>query len=171
MKVKIKKVSTEELTEALITEGNKIELPSIQTGWRFNFDKLSKKLKQAITYILTAAETPDTIEGCMIFQLIDGAIPYMAYLEVAPHNKTNPKRYDYVAGCLIAFAFKLAVLKGKGDFKAQLFFDVSEKTDEQQEKLIDLYRKKYGALRLSETRLVIIDAGGYALIDKYLDGT
>lgn len=168
MNVKILKVSTEQLVEAKIVDGKEIELPSIHTGWRFNFDKHSNDLLNAETYVLITDETPNIIEGCLIFQMIDKKVPYMAFVEVAPHNRENSKKYEYVAGCLIAFAFKQSVLKGKGVYKAQLFFDVKEELKQDEEKLIGLYRAKYNALWMGGTTLVIIDDGGYKLIEKYL---
>jgi hypothetical protein len=165
MEIKILKVSTDELLGATILDGKKVKLPSIQDGWRFNFDKLSN----ADTYALISEESQETVEGCLIFQMPDKKIPYKAYLEVAPHNQTSPKRYDYIAGCLIAFAFKVSVQRGKGDYQAQLFFDVQEEKEENAKKLIELYRTKYGALFLGETTLVIIDGAGYNLISKYLE--
>lgn len=169
MEIKILKVSTDELIGATILDGKSIKLPSMQDGWRFNFEKLSKTIQNAETYVLITNESPQTIEGCVIVQLIDKKIPYMAYLEVAPHNQTNPKRYDYIAGCLIAFAFKLSVQKGKGDYQAQLFFDVQEDNEDISKKLIYVYRSKYGALLMGETTLVIMDEAGYKLIKKYLE--
>jgi hypothetical protein len=169
MEIKILKVSTDELVGATIFDGKKVKLPSIQDGWRFNFDKLSKTLSNAETYVLISEESLESVEGCLIFQMVDKKIPYMAYLEVAPHNQARPKRYDYIAGCLIAFAFKLSVQKGKGDYQAQLFFDVQEEKEENAKKLFELYRTKYGALFFRETTLVIIDDAGYNLISKYLE--
>ncbi|MEJ0105517.1 MAG: hypothetical protein WDO19_24445 [Bacteroidota bacterium] len=169
MNVKILKVADDELVGATISEGGKTKLPSIHDGWRFNFDKHSKNLPNAETYILVSEESADVVEGCLIFQLIDKKVPYMSFVEVAPHNRADPKKYDYVAGCLIAFAFKLAVRKGKGDYKAQLFFDVSEESEEDERKLIALYRKKYKALHMGGTRLVIIDQAGYDLEVLYLN--
>ena len=61
------------------------------------------------------------------------------------------------------------MLKGKGDYKAQLFFDVMEESEEVAQKLIQIYREKYGALRITETRLVIIDEAGYKLIERHLN--
>ena len=168
MNVKILRVSTDDLVGASIVGGEAVALPSIHTGWRFNFDKHSKSLANARTYILVADETPDIIEGCLIFQMLDKKIAYMAFVEVAPHNRSDPKKYEYVAGCLIAFAFKQSVIRGKGHYKAQLFFDVQEQSKEDEEKLIAIYRYKYNARRMGGTRLVIIDEGGYDLIEKYL---
>ncbi len=169
MEIKILKVSTNELVGATILSGKKIKLPSIQDGWRFNFDKHSKTVINAETYVLIRDESPEIVEGCIIFQMVDKKIPYMAFLEVAPHNLASSKMYDYIAGCLIAFAFKLSVQKGKGEYQAQLFFDVLEEKEENAQKLIEIYRSKYGALFLGETTLVIIDDSGYKLISKYLE--
>jgi len=169
MKVKILNVSKDELTDASIMDGKKFTLPSMHNGWRYSFDKLSKILPNAETFVLVTEETPEIIEGCLIFQMINREVPYMAYLEIAPHNQADPKRYEYVAGCLIAFAFKQSLIKGKGYFKGQLFLDVLEEQKEDEIKLIGLYRKKYSARLLGDTRLVIIDDDGHALIKEFLE--
>lgn len=169
MEIKILRVSTDELVAATILDGKKVKLPSIQDGWRFNFNKLSNSISNSETYILISEKLVENVEGCLIFQMADKKIPYMAYLEIALHNQVSPKRYDYIAGCLIAFAFKLSVQKGKGDYQAQLFFDVQEEKEENAKRLIELYRTKYGALYLGGTTLVIIDVAGYDLISKYLE--
>src|SRR5688572_28075432 len=114
MDVRILNILTGELVEGRIISGRKLALPSVISGWRFNFDKHSKKLVNSETYVLVSGETPSIIEGCLIFQMIDGQVPYMTFIEVAPHNRGYAKKYDYVAGCLISFAFRLSVIKGKG---------------------------------------------------------
>ena len=53
----------------------------------------------------------------------------MALLEVAPHNKGNQKKYDRVAGCLIAFAYRQSVIQGKEHFNDMLFFEVLEEKE------------------------------------------
>lgn len=169
VEVRVLKVSVDALIGATILDGRKVKLPSIQDGWRFNFDKLSKTLRESETYVVITDEFPETVQGCLIFQMVNKKIPYMAYVEVAPQNQGNLKQYDYIAGYLIAYAFKLSVQKGKGDFQAQLFFDVQEENEEHARKLIELYRTKYGALFLSETTFVIMDDAGYNLISRYLD--
>src|SRR6187399_2071213 len=99
MKIKIIKVETAEEVNALIKEGKAKELPSMQDGWRYNFDKQVKKLKNATGYLLVTEETPDIIEGAMIFQMVDKMMPYIAYIEVAPRNRIALKKYNHVAGC------------------------------------------------------------------------
>jgi hypothetical protein len=170
MNVKILSVEDDILVDALIRKGNPAELPSMQEGWRFNFKKNLEKLSNAFPYVLVTLKTPEIIEGCLIFQMKDKIKPYMAFVEIAPHNKAHPKRYENVAGCLIAFAFMESLRKGKDDYKGYLLFDVQEETEEDQNKLIKMYRVKYGALHISETTLVIADDRGESLIEKYLTG-
>jgi len=45
MNVKIINAATFEQVDALIKKGKISELPSIQQGWRFNFDKEIKEIK------------------------------------------------------------------------------------------------------------------------------
>ncbi|WP_426668352.1 hypothetical protein ACPPVU_19520 [Mucilaginibacter sp. McL0603] len=168
MKVKIIKTATAKEVDALIRTGKLSEMPSIQQDWRFNFDKELKKLKNATGYLLVTEETPEVIEGCMIFQLIGEKTPYMAFVEVAPHNKKNAKMYDRVAGCLIAFAYQLSVIEGIGDYNSMLQFDVMEEKKEDEVKLMALYSTKYHAKRWGGTTMVIIDEDGEALVKEYL---
>lgn len=168
MNVKILKVATDELKQATIRNGQPIKLPSMHDGWRFNFNKLIHKLPYANAYVLVSDETPNVIEGCLIFQMRDKVIPYMAYVEIAPHNKDKPKQYEHVAGCLIAFAFKQSLLYGKGDYKGLLTFDVLEQDPGDQKKLMSMYSKKYNAVKVDDTTMLIMDDAGHKLIEKYL---
>jgi len=95
----------------------------------------------------------------------------MAYVEIAPRNKGNKKFYDYVGGCLIAYAFKLGLIRGKGLYKGMLFFDVQESNAEDQIKLMGMYSQKYNAklLEKGKTTMVITDSGGDDLINRYLN--
>lgn len=170
MDIKILKVSTNLLVDASIKTGQGFELPSIQTGWLFNFGSQLKKLPYAAAYILVDQETPDQIEGTLIFQMRDKIAPYMAYIEIAPHNKGNLKRYDYVAGCLIAYACKESFIRGRGDYEGSLLFDVCEKDIGHQTRLMTHYSTKYKAQRLGNTTTMIIDTGnGESLIGEYLE--
>ncbi len=169
MNVKIIETSTAERISALIKKGMISEMPSIQQGWRFNFDKELRKLPGAIGYLLVTEETPDVIEGCMIFMLNKKMIPYMAYVEVAPHNKNDKKGYDHMAGCLIAFAYQQSIIYGKDHFSGMLFFDVMEENKADEMKLMTLYSSKYHAKRWDDTTMVIMDEDGEALVREYLD--
>ncbi len=168
MKVKIREVSTDELVGAIIRKGEDGELPSIQDEWRFNFAKQLRKLSNATAYVLVAEDTPKVIEGCMIFQMQGKVVPVMAFLEIAPHNKGDKRKYDYVAGCLIAFAFKQTYIKAKNDYKGYLFFNVLEEDPEDVKKLMQMYSTKYNAIMFDATTMIIVDEGGEELIERYL---
>lgn len=92
----------------------------------------------------------------------------MAYIEVAPHNKKDKKRYDHVAGCLIAFAYQQSVIQGKDHFSGMLFFDVMEENKADEIKLMTLYASKYHAKRWDGTTMIIMDEDGEMLIREYL---
>ena len=169
MNVKILNCSSNQEIDARIVKPDRIKLPSIQEGWRFNFSKHSKD-KDAHTYILVATDTPDTIEGCLIYKMKDQQEPYMAFIELAPHNRSENKKYDLVAGCLIAYACRLSFILGKADYQGWLAFDVQEQNQEDQIKLMTVYSKKYYAYRIADTTaMCIMPKDGERLFEEYLD--
>lgn len=169
MKVKILKVELDELVLARIMEKGKYKLPSLHEGWRFNFPKHAKE-RGTHAYILVTDETPDIIEGCLLYKMKDEQEPYMSYIETAPHNRGMDKKYDLVAGCLIAFACRLSFTLGKGDYKGWLAFDVMEESKADEKRLMSLYSKDYHAFNISGTTMMIIEPkDGENLILKYLD--
>ena len=143
-------------------------LPSLQEGWRFNFPKHAKA-KGARTYVLVTCTSPAVIEGCVIYKMLNETEPYMAFIELAPHNRGKGKRYDRVAGCLIAFACRLSFILGEGPYKGWLAFDVQEPDKKEEIRLMAHYCTQYKAKRLAgTTTLVISPEDGEALIDRYL---
>ncbi len=170
MNVKIKRINGNIIVDAKITESKSLalELPSIHNGWRFNFNKLSKN-KIVSTYLLVSDETAEKIEGCLSFEMKDEIEPYMAFIEIAPHNKGEEKEYDNVAGCLIAYACRLSFIHGKNDFEGYLAFDELEEKEEDKLKLMTLYSNKYNAQRINETGMLIIPEGSKKLIDEFLN--
>lgn len=170
MNVKILKIAGNILVDAKISDSKsiKISLPSMTDGWRFNFRKHSKG-NGFETYVLVCEEIPDIIEGCLIFEMKKKVEPYMAFIEVAPHNKGKNKEYEKVAGCLIAFACRLSFKKGKGDYLGYLAFDVMEEDKADEIKLMALYSTKYSALRYGEATMIIPPVGGQKLIKEFLN--
>lgn len=171
MNVKILRVKDKTLIDAQIVDSKpiKIVLPSFSDGWRFDFNKHSKK-KGFTTYVLVCEETPDKIEGCLVFVMRENVEPYMAFIEVAPHNIGKTKEYDKVvgAGCLIGFACQLSFIYGKGDFQGYLSFDVSEEDKDDEIKLMAMYSAKYNAFKVGETMMIIPPLAGKKLIDEFL---
>ncbi|MGM0579908.1 MAG: hypothetical protein ACQETL_04475 [Bacteroidota bacterium] len=142
---------------------NKNRLPTITDGWRFNFRKNSKNSKYE-TYILSTVENANSVEGCLIIDTNSPYEIYMAYIEIAPHNKGENKKYAKVAGCLIAFACRRSFIEGKEGYLA---FDVKEEDIER--KLMELYSNKYNAVRLSNsTTMIILPEASEKLIELYL---
>lgn len=170
MKLKILKNETNVLVEAEIFDSKsiKITLPSITDGWYFNFKKNSK-LRGYETYVLICEETPEIIEGCLIFEMQDVVGAYMAFIEVAPHNRNENRRYDKVAGSLIAFACRMSFIRGDEESKGYLTFEVIEEEIENKEKLIAMYTDKYKALYFGQTTLVITPEGSEQLINEFLN--
>lgn len=169
MNIKIIVLGTGDKADALIKEAKISDMPSVQENWKFDFKKQMKNLKNATGYILVKEDTPQMIEGCMIFQLINKREPYLAFVEVAPHNKGEEKKHDHVAGSLIAYAFKLSLIKGVDEFNGALHFKVAEEKKEDEIKLIRLYSTKYNAYRLGNSNIMAIyDADGEELIRRYL---
>jgi hypothetical protein len=167
MNVKILEVETQSEIKSkisLVTK-NKSRLPSINEGWRFNFSKHSKK-KDFETYILTTETTKEIIEGCLIINTKAPFQVYMAFVEVAPTNKGNKKKYDRIAGCLIAFACRQSFINDKEGYLA---FDVLEEKRDDEIKLMNLYSQKYNAVRLADsTTMIILPEGSEKLINEFL---
>ncbi|REC50253.1 hypothetical protein [Chryseobacterium pennipullorum] len=169
MKIKIIKVEDNEFVEGEIIEARKLNvvLPSITDGWRFNFKKHSKN-KDAQVFVLII-DGNNRIEGCLIFEMKDKVEPYMAFIEVAPHNRGDKKEFESIAGCLIAYACKLSFVYGKKWYTGWLAFDVQEETEESTLQLMAIYSKKYRAQRFADTTIMLISPeDGEWLINEYL---
>lgn len=169
MTIQIIVLGTNDRADAIIKQGSLAQMPALQDGWRFDFRKKLRNLKNATAYILVREDSPEVIEGCMIFQLVEKIMPYMAFVEVAPHNKGVEKKHDHVAGCLIAYAFKQSLIRGVGDYKGMLHFVVSEQQKEDEVKLMAVYSSKYNAKRIGDSNVMVIyDEHGELLIERYL---
>jgi len=170
MKVRILKVDENILLDAHILDAKAIglKLPSLTDGWRFNFKKHAK-VKGYEAYVIIQENTPEIIEGCLIFEMKNKIEPYMGYVEIAPHNQGEEKVYERVAGCLIAFACRLSFMKGDDDYRGWLAFDILEEDEVVERKLMSNYSQKYHALKFGETTMVIPPEGGKKLIDEFLN--
>lgn len=128
-------------------------------GWNFDWNKLIKE-KNTKTYALRLKDTSKSIEGLLQLR-IENDMLIMDMIEIAPHNFSSlNKKFNYVAGCLIAFACRES-FKIEGNYKGFLTF--TSKTN-----LIEFYKKKYGATQALGQRMYIEDSIGLKLIEKYL---
>ncbi len=170
MKIKILRSKDNLLVDADILNSNvvKINLPSIVDGWRFNFKKYSKESRFQ-TYVIVCEDSPSIIEGCLIFEMKDKIEPFMAFVEIAPHNRGKLKKYEKVAGCLIAFACRLSFMKGNDTYRGWLAFDVLEENKADEIKLMAMYSTKYNALKYGDTMMVIPPVGSEKLINEFLN--
>ncbi|NOQ75364.1 MAG: hypothetical protein GQ574_25360 [Crocinitomix sp.] len=166
MNVKILEVSSNELTRAIIKEGEKKKLPTVNEDWIFDFNKHAKGTK-VTAYILVHEDTPKIIEGCMIYSIHESFGPYMNYLEVAPNNKGDEGKYKYVAGCLIAYACGLSFELDNMD-KGILTFQAFGKNQKSTKKLEILYHDRYGAIKNPWGYMEIHQDKSKELIEEYL---
>ncbi len=147
------------LVEAEIVQATKGNIPLKKDGWNFNWGKLAKET-YSDTYLLRTLHSPEQTEGALHLK-IEHEMLVMDALEIAPHNvgKKN-KKFDHVAGCLIAFACRES-FKIEGNYYGYLTFVAKTK-------LVNLYTTKYGAEVAMGQRMFIDLSAGNKLINKYL---
>lgn len=112
-------------------------------------------------YVLRLKSNPDSIQGVLNLRIQEGML-IMDLVEIAPRNiGRNNKRYDYAAGCLIAFACRES-FKLESNYKGFLTF-------ESKTKLIDWYIENYNAKIAIGHKMYIEPEDGRNLINKYLN--
>jgi len=152
--------SSRQLVKAeIISLTSKADIPLKKDGWNFNWRMLAKQ-KKTRTYVLKLINKQKTVEGALQLRLEEEML-IMDVLEVAPHNIGKNKRYDYVAGALIAYACRES-FKLESNYKGFLTFVAKTK-------LIEWYKKKYGAELALGQRMFIDWKNGQKLIEKYLN--
>src|SRR5690606_11170685 len=153
-------LASNDLIEAEIVLAATGKLPLKKDGWKFDWNKLIKE-KDSETYVLRLKDSTKSIEGILHLKIENGML-IMDVIEIAPHNlgSTN-KRFDFVAGCLIAFGCRQSFAL-KGPYKGFLTF--TSKTN-----LIELNKCKYGDNKSLGQRMFIDDINGMKLIKKYLN--
>lgn len=128
-------------------------------GWKFDWNQLVKE-KNTSTYLLKLKNNPHSIEGLLQLK-IESDMLILNLIEIAPHNfSSSNKKFDDVAGCLIAFACRES-FKIDGNYRGYLTF--TSKTN-----LIEWYKDKYGATQVLGQQMFIDDVMGLKLIEKYL---
>lgn len=153
-------VQNDQLVKAEIVVPEPNEIPLKKDGWSFNWRELSKEKKSRMFILRTIGLNP-SVEGALQLKT-ENEMLIMNVLEIAPHNiGRKNKKYDYVAGCLIAFACKES-FKLKSTYKGFLTF--MAKTS-----LINWYSIKYGASIGLGQRMYIDSEKGLKLINEYLE--
>ncbi len=153
-------VINDKLVKAEIVVPEPNEIPLKKDGWNFNWRELSKEKNSRMLILRTIGLNP-SVEGAVQLKT-ENEMLIMNALEIAPHNiGRKNKKYDYVAGCLIAFACKES-FKLNSAYKGFLTF--MAKTS-----LIKWYSKKYGASAGLGQRMYIDNENGLKLINEYLE--
>jgi len=158
--MKILDISNDRLINVEIVISDKLDVPSKNDGWGFDWQKL-KGEPNTKTYVLKTKGNEFSIEGMLQLKISHG-MQVMDIIEIAPHNiGSQNKKYDYVAGSLIAFACRES-FKLENEYKGYLTF-VSKS------KLIEWYIDKYGAKQAVGQKMFIEPEISVKLIDKYLN--
>jgi hypothetical protein len=153
-------LKTNALVEAEIVDAEFKDLPLRKDGWNFNWRTVFKE-KNTSTYILRLKSNPDAVQ-CVLQLKIEGGLLIMNLVEIAPHNIGGVnKRYDYSAGCLIAFACRES-FKLENSYKGFLAF-------ESKTMLIDWYMEKYRAKIAMGQKMFTEPIDGQILIREYLN--
>lgn len=153
-------VQNDQLVKAEIVVPESNEIPLKKDGWNFNWRELSKEKNSQMFILRTIGLTP-SVEGALQLKT-ENEMLIMNVLEIAPHNiGRKNKKYDYVAGCLIAFACKES-FKLKSAYKGFLTFMAKSS-------LIKWYSGKYGAKAGLGQRMYIDSENGLKLIKEYLE--
>lgn len=149
-------ISTDKVLESTIERVLKSDYKLILNSKEYRFDWRGESKNQVYKIYLKGQD--DKILGLM--SLIDVTEEYRIHLnliEVGLQNRRKDKEIENIAGCLIAFACRLA-------FDRDYFGFVSLKPKTQ---LINLYQDKYG-FRQYGRLLAVEQESSMVLISKYL---
>jgi hypothetical protein len=160
MRVKLLEVETGQEVEATISIAKPSDAPLKKDGWKFNWRELLRTEGSSF-FKITLNDSPKRVEGIVMLSVYFGEMVYMNNLELAPYNIGKGKKYDWVAGCLIAYGCRFSFEEGKGNYQGFLTFE--SKTE-----LIPWYAKKYGAVRTLGQKMFIDIDQGEKLIEHYL---
>lgn len=146
--------------EAEIVPISTTNVPLKKDGWKFNWRHYLNATSKQV-FVLRRVGEAHFVEGAVCILISEGML-IMDILEVAPWNYGSKyKKYDHVAGCLIAFSCRKSFML-EGAYKGYLTF--TSKTN-----LIELYVKKYKATLANGSRMYIDPESGLELIEEYLD--
>ena len=143
--------------ECQIEQISKDLVPKKKDGWAFNWLNIYRKRPETIFMLIE--KRSNKLHG--VIQLIeDDGMLIMELIEIAPFNIGTKKENDHVAGCMIAFGCRQALMLNSA-YKGYLTF-VSKTS------LIEWYKTNYYATQTIGPRMNIDPISGEKLISKYL---
>lgn len=160
MNVDLIERKTQKIYTAEIKVAKSKDIPLKKDGWQFNWRTLFKT-DSALILKISLIDSPNTIEGMLMLTILYDEMVYMDNIEVAPHNYGKNKKFENVAGSLIAFACLESFIMGENSYNGFLSF--TSKTE-----LINIYAQKYGAILAMNSRMYIDSEMGKKLINQYL---
>jgi hypothetical protein len=129
-------------------------------GWSFDWDASATELITDIS-TLKAIVINDEIEGLVEYEIISNEYYVFAHkLEIDPHNRGGNKKYEGIAGILLAYVARESFSSGCDGFV--VFISKSQ--------LYEYYQKQYGAKPLGGLKLHFDTDASEKLIKDYLVG-
>lgn len=155
----VRDIKTERLIHVFIEKVDTSGLRDNSKEFGFDWLELSKQLNSS-TYALRFTEEPYEVIGLLHLISHHGML-IMNLVEVSKKNFGKRKRYDYIAGCLIAFACQQSFALDSG-YKGFLTFNAKSE-------FLELYKNKYYAKQINGQRMYIEPESGVKLINEYLN--
>jgi len=155
----VRDLKTDRLLWIVIQYTTKNEINSVKKEFGFEWSKLIKQADSK-SYSLKLVDKTNDVLG-LLHLINNQGMLIMNLVEVSKNNMGRKKRYDYVAGCLIAFACKLS-FEIESNYKGFLTFNAKSE-------LIELYKSKYYAKQINGQRMYIEPEYGVKLINEYLN--
>ncbi|MEN0006918.1 MAG: hypothetical protein AAF798_22390 [Bacteroidota bacterium] len=148
---------------ATISRLERREIPLKKDGWNFNWRALFNTQGSEL-HKIALLETPVLVEGVVMLSLFNEKMLFMNNIELAPHNIGAGKKYERIAGCLLAFACKQSFEYGRDTYRGYLSFD--SKTE-----LINWYQYQYGAKIARGNKMYFDPDTGTKLMKEFLNIT
>jgi hypothetical protein len=156
--VKLFDVMTQSEFEAVVLELSDGDFEEVRKSAQFKFDWNTERTYRVYKIVRTTSVNEQGILGLIsLFDIPEEFRIHINLLEVSERNKGKNKEVDRIAGCLLAYAVRIAFEKGYSGFTSLV-----PKTE-----LIPLYVQKYGFIQYGR-QLAIEGSSAINLIQKYL---
>lgn len=153
----IREVATGRWIEISVRPIDSQDLRNLGLGWNSNW---VSEVERVEVFKLVPLALPGSIHGLIALARRQDHVE-VTLLECSPENVGSGKRFDRIAGCLLAFAVRLSLSLGFGGYLV-----LKAKT-----RLINTYKTKYGFERLGQShRMILAPPATAKLIAEYEKG-